>query len=53
MCEFTQNIYNQVKFEDIKNLMKNSNCSIDKAMDLLSTPLQERQHYKDLLAKGM
>ena len=45
------------KFEatlnNLKSLMQNSKCSIDTAMDLLSTPLQERQLYKDLLAKGM
>ena len=44
---------NEATFYNLKSLMKNSNCSIDKAMDLLSTPLQDRQFYKDLLAKGM
>ena len=57
MWEFSEQLRNQGKLEatlnNLKNLMKNSNCSIDKAMDLLSTPLQERQHYKDLLAKGL
>ena len=61
MCEFTEQLRNQGKnegkmeatFNNLKNLMKNCNCSIDKAMDLLSTPLQDRQFYKDLLAKGM
>ena len=43
----------EATFNNLKSLMKNNNCSIDAAMDLLSTPLQERQHYKDLLAKGM
>lgn len=37
----------------LKNLMLNSKCSIDKAMDLLNTPVEERQLYKELLAKGM
>ena len=57
MCEFSEQLRNQGKleatFNNLKNLMKNSHCSIDKAMDLLSTPLQERQYYKDLLAKGL
>ena len=57
MCEFTQQLCKESEirttFNNLKNLMKNSHCSIDKAMDLLSTPLQERQFYKDLLAKGM
>ncbi len=43
----------EATFNNLKSLMKNNNCSIDAAMDLLSTPLQERQHYKDLLAKDM
>lgn len=43
---------NEATFNNLKSLMKNSNCSIDKAMDLLSTPMQDRQFYKDLLAKG-
>ena len=57
MCEFTEQLCKESEvrttFTNLKNLMKNCNCSIDKAMDLLSTPLQERQYYKDLLAKGM
>ena len=40
------------KFESIKNLMHSLHCSIDQAMDLLQTPPQERQHYKDLLSKN-
>ena len=41
------------KFESIKNLMHSLHCSVDQAMDLLKTPQQERQHYKDLLAKNV
>ena len=40
-------------FNDLKNIMKSFNITIDKAMDVLKTPQDERQHYKDLLAKGM
>lgn len=40
------------KFESIKNLMHSLHCSVDQAMDLLKTPQQERQHYKELLAKN-
>lgn len=40
------------KFESIRNLMHSLHCSVDQAMDLLQTPQQERQHYKDLLAKN-
>lgn len=40
------------KFESIKNLMHSLHCSIDQAMDLLQTPPQERQHYKDLVSKN-
>ena len=40
------------KIESIKNLMHSLHCSIDQAMDLLKTPPQERQHYKELLAKN-
>ena len=41
------------KFEYIKNLMSSMNISIDKAMDILKTPPEERQQYKDFLAKGV
>ena len=45
------------KFEatlnNLKSLMVTCKCSIDKAMDMLQTPPEERQLYKDLLAKGM
>ena len=56
-CDIAKNIgktegENEATFNNLKSLMKNSNCSIDKAMDLLSTPMQDRQFYKDLLAKG-
>ena len=56
-CDIAKNIgktegESEATFKNLKSLMKNSNCSIDKAMDLLSTPLQERQFYKDLLAKS-
>ena len=45
------------KFEatlnNLKNIMESLNMPIDKAMDILKTPQEERQLYKDLLAKGM
>lgn len=41
------------RIEGIKSLMLNLNCSIDQAMDLLNTPAEERQYFKDLLAKGV
>ena len=41
------------KLEYIKNLMSSMNISIDKAMDILKTPPEERQQYKDFLAKGV
>ena len=40
------------KFEAIKNLMSTLSCSIDKAMDMLKTPPEERQFYRDLLSKN-
>ena len=65
MCDLSQRLHDEGeakgraegKFEatlnNLKSLMQNSKCSVDTAMDLLSTPLQERQLYKDLLAKGL
>ena len=43
----------KANFNALKNIMQSFNVSIDKAMDALKTPESERQHYKDLLAKGM
>ena len=40
------------KCEAIKNLMSSLSCSIDKAMDMLKTPPEERQFYRDLLSKN-
>lgn len=40
------------KFEAIKNLMSTLSCSIDKAMDMLKMPPEERQFYRDLLSKN-
>ena len=37
----------------IKNIMISLNCPIDKAMDILKTPPNERQLFKDILAKEM
>lgn len=39
------------KAKYIKNLMSTLNVSIDQAMDILTTPPEERQYFKDLLAK--
>ena len=39
------------KAESIKNLMSTMNVSIDQAMDILKTPPEEHQYFKDLLAK--
>lgn len=41
------------KTESIKNLMSTMNVSIDQAMDILKTPPEERQYFKDLLAKEL
>ena len=41
------------KAESIKNLMSTMNLSIDQAMDILKTPPEERQYFKDLLAKKL
>ena len=41
------------KAESIKNLMSAINVSIDQAMDILKTPPEERQYFKDLLAKEL
>lgn len=41
------------KAENIKNLMSTMNVSIDQAMDILKTPPEERQYFKDLLAKEL
>ena len=40
------------KFEAIKNLMSTLSCSIDRAMDMLKMPPEERQFYKDMLSKN-
>ena len=39
------------KAESIKNLMSTMNVSIDQAMDILKTPPEEHQYFKDLLSK--
>ena len=39
------------KAESITNLMSTMNVSIDQAMDILKTPPEEHQYFKDLLAK--
>ncbi len=39
--------------ELIKNLMQNSHCSIDDAMNALGILSEERQQYKDILSKNM
>ena len=39
------------KAKYLKNLMSTLNVSIDQAMDILKTPPEERQYFKDLLAK--
>ena len=39
------------KAESSKNLMSTMNVSIDQAMDILKTPPEEHQYFKDLLAK--
>lgn len=41
------------KAESIKNLMSTMNVSIDQAMDILKTPPEERQYFKNLLAKEL
>lgn len=41
------------KAESIKNLMSTLNVSIDQAMDILKTPPEERQYFKDLLDKEL
>ena len=41
------------KAESIKNLMSTMNVSIDQAMDILKTPPEERQYFKDLLANEL
>ena len=41
------------KAESIKNLMSTLNVSIDQAMDILKTPPEEHQYFKDLLAKEL
>ena len=33
----------------IRNLMKNVGCDIDKAMDMLSVPIEEREMIKSLV----
>ena len=43
----------KANFKALKNIMQSFNVSIDKAMDALHTPEADRQHYKDLLAKGL
>ena len=57
MCEFTQQLCKESEirttFNALKNITQSFNVSIDKAMDVLKTPQEERQFYKDLLAKGL
>ena len=56
MDNFSKKLYdagmNEGKLESIKNLMSTLSCSIDKAMDMLKTPPEERQFYKDILSKN-
>ena len=40
-------------FKNLKTLMQINKCSIDAAMDMLQTPVDERSLYKNLLAKGI
>ena len=55
MDEFSKKLYDAGKFEAnfaaIKNVMLNFSCSIDKAMDALNIPIENRQFYKDHFAK--
>lgn len=59
MDNFSKQIYEdgindgraEEKAKYIKNLMSTLNVSIDQAMDILKTPPEERQYFKDLLAK--
>lgn len=61
MDNFSKQIYEagindgraEVKAESIKNLMSTLNVSIDQAMDILKTPPEEHQYFKDLLAKKL
>ena len=61
MDNFSKQIYEagindgraEVKAESIKNLMSTLNVSIDQAMDILKTPPEEHQYFKDLLAKEL
>lgn len=39
----------EATLKNLKSLMATCKCSVDKAMDLLETPAEERQYYKDLL----
>ena len=41
------------KAESIKNLMSTMNVSIDQAMDILKTPPEERQYFKEMFAKEL
>lgn len=59
MVEFSKKLYDAAitaggkggKAESIKNLMSTMNVSIDQAMDILKTPPEEHQYFKDLLVK--
>lgn len=59
MVEFSKKLYDAAitaggkggKAESIKNLMSTMNVSIDQAMDILKTLPEERQYFKDILAK--
>ena len=57
MDNFSKQIYDAGKieatFNNLKALMSTMNVSLDKAMDMLKTPSEERQLLKDLLAKEM
>ena len=39
----------EANLKNLKSLMATCKCSVDKAMDLLETPSEERQYYKQLL----
>lgn len=41
------------KTESIKNLMSTLNVSIVQAMDILKTPPEERQYFKEMFAKEL
>ncbi|MBR1816447.1 MAG: hypothetical protein IJ763_07075 [Lachnospiraceae bacterium] len=50
VCNLSQGIVDEVKIEDIKNMMEATGWDVDKCMDILKVPIEPeylRKYYKE------